>query len=188
MKVKVSTALAVEFVVSSVDSHRWKCKDVSFCAPMTFQKVSIKMWGVVFSQDGRDWKACRLPLPGDFQLWLFLSSAHMGCVFCLNLKWHCLHLKNYFDLPLRALTILNFFCNLDESEMTLFTFYNSVDLPLKPVATFGIFCCKHLDSFLNLLLQLLMCFLNFVFSLNLKWHCSHFTNISTSILNLRPHF
>ena len=58
--------------------------------------------------------------------------------------------------------------------MTLFTFYNSVDLPLKPVATFGILCCKHLDSFFNLLLQLLMCFLNFVFSLNLKWHCLHF--------------
>ena len=65
--------------------------------------------------------------------------------------------------------------------MTLFTtFYNSFDLPLKPVATFGIFCCKHLDSFLNLLLQLLMCFLNFVFSLNLKWHCSHFN------LHLKP--
>ena len=57
--------------------------------------------------------------------------------------------------------------------MTLFAFYNYFDLPLKPLA-----------SFLNLLLQVLMCFLNFVFSLNLKWHCLHLTNISTLILDL----
>ena len=52
---------------------------------------------------------------------------------------------------------------LPGSKMTLFTFYNYFYLPVKPMY-----------SFWNSLLRLLMCFLNFVFSLNLKWHCLHF--------------
>ena len=133
-------------------------------------------------------------------------------IFCLNLKWHCLHFKiistclwglwsfrffavigllsemtlftfyNSFDLPVAFLeyfVVMSYLwvLFLPGSKMTLFAFYNYFDLPLKPLA-----------SFLNLLLLVLMCFLNFVFSLYLKWHCLHLTNISTLILDLWSHF
>ena len=118
--------------------------------------------------------------------------------FGLNLKWHCLHFKIISTCLKRLWPVWICCCNLAESEMivyilknfwpsyktcgllyifvvmscvcprvsflpgskmTLFTFYNYFNLPLKPLA-----------SFLNLLLQFLMCFLKFVFCLNLKWH------------------
>ena len=60
---------------------------------------------------------------------------------------------------------------LPGSKMTLFTFYNYFDHPLKPLA-----------SLLNVLLQILMCILKFVFLPESKM--AHFTKKLTYILQL----
>ena len=56
--------------------------------------------------------------------------------------------------------------------MTLFIFYNSWP------------SSKTCGFFLYILLQCLICVLEFHFCLDLKWHCLHFTTISTFLWNL----
>ena len=188
-------ALAVEFFVSSVDSHQWKCKDVSFCAPKIISESEHQnvRWFLIDRLAGFHFQ---VTLNCDNSCPLLMCARKF---FCLNLKWNCLHLKMISTCLQRLWPFWIFCCNLAESKMTvyilklfwpssksgglffvyfvvksyvcprvpflpgskmtLFTFYNYFDLPLKPLA-----------SFLNLLLQFFMCFLKFVFCLNPKWH------------------
>jgi len=188
-------ALDVDFFVSSVDSHQWKCKDVSFCAPKIISESEHQnvRWFLIDRLAGFHFQ---VTLNCDNSCPLLMCARNF---FCLNLKWNCLHLKIISTCLQRLWPFWIFCCNLAESKMTvyilklfwpssksgglffvyfvvksyvcprvpflpgskmtLFTFYNYFDLPLKPLA-----------SFLNLLLQFFMCFLKFVFCLNPKWH------------------
>ena len=141
-KVKVKVALAAKILIFlQLRAISDSVRTCEFVLHGHFRKWALKMWVAVFSHEW-NWKACRLPLPGDFQFWLFFPSACMGFVclsifndqisngnvYILKIFWPASKAYGHFEVfvVISCKSISSF---LPECKISPFTFYNYFDLP-----------------------------------------------------------